>query len=161
MTTLIIGGSGSGKSAYAESCMAGLSGNIRKYYIATMQAYDEEGKARIARHRQMRSGKGFVTIEQPVDVHMALEKISASEKQIIVGEKAALLECMSNLAANEMFTGEEPKPCEAVAEKILKDVGWLNERLAHLVIVTNNVAEEGIPCVLAERNRKAESVRRN
>lgn len=139
MLTLIIGGSGSGKSAYAEECMSELPGDIRKYYIATMQVYDEEGRARIARHRQMRQGKGLITIEQPVDVHKALEKMEAN-----AGRGAALLECMSNLVANEMFSEETPRPCEAVAEKILRDAVRLKEGLAHLVIVTNNVAEDGI-----------------
>lgn len=44
MMTLIIGGSGSGKSAYAEDYMVSISEDRKKYYIATMQIYDEEGK---------------------------------------------------------------------------------------------------------------------
>lgn len=44
MLVLITGGSGSGKSAYAEDYLTKLSKKERKYYIATMQVYDEEGK---------------------------------------------------------------------------------------------------------------------
>ena len=40
MITLVLGGSGSGKSAYAEHL---LDGKTNKYYIATMQVYDAEG----------------------------------------------------------------------------------------------------------------------
>ncbi len=69
MITLVLGGSGSGKSAYAEHL---LDGKTNKYYIATMQVYDAEGEKKVARHRKLRAGKGFVTIEQPRD----LEKIS-------------------------------------------------------------------------------------
>ena len=65
MITLVLGGSGSGKSAYAEHL---LDGKTNKYYIATMQVYDAEGGKKVARHRRLRAGKGFVTMEQPRDI---------------------------------------------------------------------------------------------
>ena len=65
MITLVLGGSGSGKSAYAEHL---LDGKTNKYYIATMQVYDAEGEKKVARHRRLRAGKGFVTMEQPRDI---------------------------------------------------------------------------------------------
>ena len=66
MFTLVIGGAGSGKSAWAEDLVRGLG--IRPcYYLATMQPMDAECGARIARHRAQRAGKGFVTVERPVD----------------------------------------------------------------------------------------------
>ena len=60
------GGSGSGKSAYAESLLYSCEG-IR-YYIATMQIYDAEGEKKVERHRKLRAGKGFLTIESPMNV---------------------------------------------------------------------------------------------
>lgn len=142
MMTLIVGGSGSGKSAYAERYIGELSAGCQKYYIATMQVYDEEGRRKIERHRQMRRGKGFCTIEQPVSIEEALLKMEGAEG----GGKAAaaLLECMSNLTANEMFSQEAPKSQDQVAEKILRGIESLKAGLAHLVIVTNNVFEDGI-----------------
>ena len=64
MTVLVTGGSGSGKSALAEQ----ISERLRQpekpfYYLATMQVWDAECEARIAKHRQQRAGKGFCTIE--------------------------------------------------------------------------------------------------
>ena len=53
MITLVLGGSGSGKSAYAEHL---LDGKTNKYYIATMQVYDAEGEKKVARHRRLREG---------------------------------------------------------------------------------------------------------
>ena len=50
MITLVTGGSGSGKSAYAESLLSSCEG-IR-YYIATMQIYDAEGEKKVERHRK-------------------------------------------------------------------------------------------------------------
>lgn len=137
MMKLIIGGSGSGKSAYAEECIAVLSEEKKKYYIATMQVFDEEGKKKINRHRQLRSGKGFMTIEQPRSIPEVLGKMEE-------GEKTALLECMSNLVANEMFAGVIPKSKETVIDKIAIEIELVKAKLMHLVIVSNNVFEDGI-----------------
>ena len=51
---------------------------------------------------------------------------------------------MSNLAANEMFDTEEPAGSEQVAEKIVTQIGVLAQETEELVIVTNNVFEDGI-----------------
>ena len=58
MIALVIGGSGSGKSAYAEQMAVKAAGNGSLYYVATMQVYDEEGKKKVERHQKMRAGKG-------------------------------------------------------------------------------------------------------
>lgn len=134
--TLIIGGSGSGKSAYAEDYTISLSEDRKKYYIATMQIFDEEGKRKVERHRMLRGGKGFSTIEQPIDIGKAAEKMED-------GERTALLECISNLTANEMFLGEIPGTEEVITEKIVGGIAVLNRELTHLVIVSNNVFEDG------------------
>lgn len=142
MVILVLGGSGSGKSAYAETAAGRLAEGMRKYYLATMQAFDKEGQKKIRRHRKLRSGKGFLTIEQPVHILQAAEQMEP-------GERTALLECMSNLAANEMFGGTVGESSqrgtpEAVSRRILKQVGELQKQLAHFVIVSNNVSEDGI-----------------
>lgn len=140
MVILIIGGSGSGKSAYAEGYTVTLSKNSRRYYIATMQVFDEEGQNKIERHKRMRNGKGFQTIEQSISIEEALEQIGHS----LASESTALLECMSNLVANEMFSGIVPQSSERVTEKIIHGMEQLSKGLKHLVIVTNNVFEDGM-----------------
>lgn len=169
MITLITGGSGSGKSEYAEKyiCHApNKKGCKEKYYIATMQVFDDEGQRKIDRHRRLRAGKGFITIEQPRDIQNAVSKLQ-SENYLKTG-RLALLECMSNLVANEMFppvdasdTKEAEPNKEAldepenmrdyentkisrVSKKVLKEVRSLSENVAELVIVTNNVFEDGV-----------------
>lgn len=139
MLVLITGGSGSGKSAYAEEYIGFLSEGDAKYYIATMEIFDEEGKVKIQRHQKMRDGKGFLTIEQSKDI----EKASAGMTNEKVS-KTALLECMSNLVANEMFSEGQPKKCEEVSGKIMQGIKELYNCLDHLVIVTNNVFEDGV-----------------
>lgn len=169
MITLITGGSGSGKSAYAEKYICRVSnenGYKEKYYIATMQVFDDEGQRKIDRHRRLRAGKGFITIEQPRDIKKAVEKLQ-SENYLKTG-RSALLECMSNLVANEMFppvdvsgmqaaeakkeTLDDPENMKDydtaqishVSKKVLKDVSILSENVAELIIVTNNVFEDGV-----------------
>lgn len=138
MLVVITGGSGSGKSGYAEEVMLALGGKEKKrccYYLATMMVYGEEGRWKVERHRKLREGKGFITVEQPVDI---------ADCPLETGENAALLECMSNLAANEMFREEVPIGASEVAGKIIAEIEILRKRLKHLVIVTNNVFEDGI-----------------
>lgn len=146
MITLITGGSASGKSDYAENYTVQISGGSIRYYLATMQALGREEQVRIERHQRLRMGKGFVTIEQPLSVSAALKKMEnfGQTGQARSVGKVALLECMSNLTANEMFADEEPKFCEMVADKIMGDIELLSKELKHLVIVTNNVFEDGI-----------------
>lgn len=136
MMTLIIGGSGSGKSVYAENCLLSRSEGKRKYYLATMQASDRESRERIARHRKQRAGKGFHTIEKPAAIQSAAEDMEE-------GENTALLECISNLTANEMFAGKAPKEEKAVAEAVVNGIAGLEKRLTYLVVVSNNVFEDG------------------
>ena len=149
MMILVIGGSGSGKSSYAEEIVVCLSQgmipsgenfsdiNIKRYYLATMQIFDEEGYQKAERHRKLRSKKEFLTIEQPTQIHRALEKMET-------GRKIGLLECISNLTANEMFSDKGTRPKMQVAESIVTSVKQLKEQMTHLVVVTNNVFEDGI-----------------
>lgn len=154
MITLVTGGSGSGKSAYAESLLSSCEG--MRYYIATMQIYDAEGEKKVERHRKLRAGKGFLTIESPINVGKIQFACAGKAEQAqyrqeterkVQGsseKKSALLECMSNLTANEMFTKDGMKSEEEVVEKIVSEIQTLSQKLDNLVIVTNNVFEDGV-----------------
>lgn len=139
MVVLVLGGSGSGKSAYAEELLCALTGKSQttKYYLAAMRVYDEEGTRKVEKHRERRRGKGFLTIEQPMRIEDALFQMKG-------GGKAALLECISNLTANEMFTGTQIRPKEEVVACVLQGVTQLMRETAHLVVVSNNVFEDGV-----------------
>ncbi len=140
---LVIGGSGSGKSAYAEKLAARLSASLqdgKKYYIATMREAGDESRERIARHRAMRRGMGFATVEQPADVALASEKMEPGS--------VALLESVSNLVANEMFPENNYDPRNVrnpagLAEKIESDILALDAGLSALIAVTDNVFADG------------------
>ncbi len=143
MMVLVIGGSGSGKSEFAEreACVLGGEYGGRKYYVAAMRVFDEEGQRKVERHRRMRMGKGFDTIEQFTDIFLAAERMGERPRTV-------LLECMSNLVANEMFDGTGAgggwRTAEAVAGKVVRDVEMLLGRTDHLVVVSGNVFEDGM-----------------
>ena len=127
---LITGGSGSGKSAYAEAQILALNGECR-VYLATMYPYDEESRQKIARHRKMRAEKNFTTVE----CYRDLEKTEIPEHADV------LLECMSNLTANEMFWPEGAG--SDTEEQILRGVEWLRRKARNLVIVSNEIFSDG------------------
>lgn len=164
MIALVIGGSGSGKSAYAEQMAVKAAGNGSLYYVATMQVYDEEGKKKVERHQKMRAGKGFFTIEQPRRLEEAAKKVAAesvpaeiasagkvtTEKAPAGVEKTVLLECMSNLVANEMFSEEnlsavmDEVKIKQLSHEIISGVTALQDSCDILIIVTNQIFEDGI-----------------
>ena len=159
MVVLVTGGSGSGKSAFAEEYLMRLSTQAEtKYYIATMQPFGEESLAKIRRHQRLRAGKGFTTIEQSKDLTKAAQRIAKpsnqfQEEAVTINRPensvpfirdTALLECMSNLVANEMFAENKIRLRDEVTAQILDGIEALNRQLAHFLIVTNNVFEDGI-----------------
>lgn len=125
MFILITGGSGSGKSAFAEETAVSLGEDL--LYIATMKPSDAESARRIERHRKLRAGKGFRTAE----VYGSLAELT---------EKAdtMLLECVGNLTANLMFSGNYENPYE----EIMSGIEGLDCR--NLVAVTNEVSSDGV-----------------
>ncbi len=129
MLHLIIGGAGSGKSTYAESLLFACPGP--RVYIACMLPYGEEGGRRVARHRAERAGKGFTTLERYLDVGNAPLQAGCS----------ALLECLCNLVANEMFEKEGAR--ERAADAVVSGVLALEKRCRSLFVVTNDVGSGG------------------
>lgn len=144
MFHVVTGGSGSGKSAFAEELICkyhlesradGLAGNL--IYVATMIPYGEETMQKIHRHQMMREKKGFFTME----CYIGLESLSKSEFfQKDHGKPCILLECMSNLTANEIYGPDGAGVY--TAERILQGIKDLRQVSCHLVIVTNEVCSD-------------------
>lgn len=142
MFVFVTGGSGSGKSEFAEKILAERADSgEERYYIATMIPFGEEGRRRIERHKRQREGRQFQTIE----CYRDLERLE------LPGNCDVLLECMSNLLANEMFQETEYDeredieqiPRNSICEKILLGVEHLLEQCRHVVVVTNEVFSDG------------------
>ena len=146
MICLITGGSGCGKSTWAEKLVRSLPAGDR-VYIATMQVYDRESEIRVQRHRAQRAGLGFRTVECEKD----LAAVHVQAKSVV------LLEDLVNLTANEMFDSGNP-------DRIVPALEDLAVRCGHLVMVTNDLFSDGEPYSssvqeymrrLAEINRRA------
>ena len=158
MLHIVYGGSASGKSSYAESFAMSLQGEGRLLYIATMYPYkwntteiDPETMQRIERHRAMRADKGFDTVE----CYRHVEHIVAKRQDVL------LLECMSNLLANEMYLGQDSNAGSDMAEtmspvsnKIVQALIDLSTRVQELVIVTNDVFSDGGSLTYDESTRE-------
>ena len=134
MLTLITGGAASGKSEYAETVAASFCKQIggQGYYVATMIPFGKEAEQRIARHRALRKGKGFQTVECPLH----LNGLRVPKKSVV------LLECLSNLIANELFepSGAGPNTVQVV----LSGVESLCRQAAETVVVTNEIFSDGV-----------------
>lgn len=129
MTVLLTGGSACGKSTFAESIAAKLP--LPRYYIAAMRPFGSGSAEKIARHREMRADKNFVTVEKYTKVW---------ECEIPRGA-TVLLECLCNLTANEMFDGDGSGGY--AEDSVLKGIKHLIERAGTLIIVTNDVGSDG------------------
>lgn len=131
MLILVSGGSGSGKSEFAENLVLKLH-TPPCLYIATMVPFDEECHERIARHRKMRASKGFDTLECYLDL----------KSRDVTGYGTVLLECMSNLTANEIY--QEGGAGSGCVEEILTGIRRVYSQCTHLIIVTNEIFSDGI-----------------
>lgn len=125
MLTFVIGGAGSGKSAYAERLLAAAPGP--RYYLATMQVWDEECRRRVERHRALRAGRGFRTLERPLDL-----------AGLVLPEPGSLLlEDLTNLAANERYDPRGAGPL--VLQAVCAGLEALQRQTAHLIVVGNEL----------------------
>ncbi len=158
MLILVTGGSGSGKSAFAEQLAVRFAGQICRergglYYLATMTARDGESLARIARHRAQRAGYGFRTVEcgpdfflscaAGEDAVLAPAPVGTSETgQAVFGEQSVvMLEDLSNLLAGCLY----PEPLWKAGEdacRMPEILGGLAAAAGCMVIVTNEIFSE-------------------
>lgn len=133
---MVLGGSASGKSEFAEDFCGRLSdaeralgGSGERTYLATMEPFGEEAKKRIQRHQSLRLGKGFRTVEAARQI----EKAAGDCRGVV------LLETLSVLLANEMFAGEEIA-LDAEA-KVLSGIHRLygSASVSHLILVSDQI----------------------
>ena len=94
--TLVLGGARSGKSAYAESLVAGPGA----VYVATAEPIDGEMRERIARHRARR-GEGWTTVEAPLELGAAVRGHARGEGS------GMLIDCLTVWLGNLMHAGRD------------------------------------------------------
>ena len=164
--TLVLGGARSGKSARAEA-MVEASG-LAPIYLATGRAWDDEMRTRIAAHAARR-GPGWRTVEEPVDLVVALRREGAGDRAILVdcltlwvtnlmlaergvdGEADALVAALPTLpgetvlVSNEVGLGIVPE--NAMARAFRDHAGRLHQKIAAVADRVELVAA-GLPLVL-------------
>ena len=122
--TLVLGGAKSGKSRLAEGLVrrCGLPRN----YIATAEAWDDEMRARIARHKVDR-GADWVTREAPLAVGPVLADIPAGQVVLL---DCATLWLTNHLLRNADIAAESAgllaglASCAAPVVVVSNEVGW-------------------------------------
>lgn len=148
-TLLVLGGARSGKSAYAQKRCEAMGRN--RVYIATAQARDAEMADRIARHQADR-GHGWTTLEEPIDLPLAIADAARGADAILVDcltlwlsnlmlgdhpievARAGLVAAIRQvkvplvLIANEV--GLSVVPDNTLARRFRDEAGWLNQEIA-------------------------------
>lgn len=138
--TLVLGGARSGKSRHAESLCAG-----ERHYVATAQAFDDEMRARIAKHRLDRGGN-WVTHEVAHSLSAALQGIDAPGRVILV-------DCLTLWLSNLMLAGED---WDALSQGLASQLPTLK---ADVVLVSNEVGLGIVPeNALARAFRDAQGI---
>ena len=164
--TLVLGGARSGKSRLAESLAFG-----EKHYIATAQAFDDEMRERIGKHKAQR-GDGWVTHEEELALPLKLAEVDAGGRFILVdcltlwlsnlmlgeldweGPATALTSVLAGVAADVVVVSNEVGlsivPDNALGRRFRDAQGLLNQRVA---AVADNVVfvAAGLPLVLKGR----------
>jgi adenosylcobinamide kinase / adenosylcobinamide-phosphate guanylyltransferase len=161
MISLVLGGTRSGKSRYAEGLCVG-----ERHYIATAQAFDDEMRERISKHRLDR-GDDWVTHDAPYELLAAITACDGAGRTLLVDcltlwlSNMMLAERDWRVAAAELVAFQ-PKgdlvfvsnevglgivPDNALARKFRDAQGILNQQIAaradHVVFMA-----AGLPMVL-------------
>ena len=102
-------------------------------YIATMRPFGAEAQKKIERHRQMRAGKGFQTLECYGDLRTLDDSIQRwkRSKSILDINKT----CRNEKNQEDGSLAED----EVVLETIVEGIRYLNTQTERLAIVTNEV----------------------
>jgi len=132
-SVLVGGGARSGKSSYAQHRAEEAPGP--RAYLATAQAFDDEMKARIARHRADRGPAWHTTIEEPLEVPAAL--VEAGEEFATI-----LFDCVTLWLSNLIGRGDSDAEILAAVEKLARALPGIP---ANIIIVTNEVGLGLVP----------------
>ena len=92
LTTLVLGGINSGKSAFAEALLTNQT--TTPYYVATSVVLDQETHEKVSAHQYMR-GPNWHTIEEPVELGPVLGQLPAGS--------LVLVDCLTMWLNNLMY----------------------------------------------------------
>lgn len=105
--TFVLGGTRSGKSAFAERLAEGSG--LAPVYLATGRAFDAEMETRIGEHRARR-GNGWRTVEVPIGLVAVIGREAGPERVVLV-------DCLTLWLTNLMMEGRPvAAECQALAD---------------------------------------------
>lgn len=135
-TLFVLGGARSGKSRFAQARAEMLTG--RHHFVATAEAFDDEMRDRIARHRADRDAR-WQTVEAPRDLPAVLGALSAADAVVLV-------DCLTLWLSNLLLTDADVDRAESEL------CSAINRFAGHIVLVSNEVGLGIVPAnALARR----------
>ncbi|NTU53851.1 MAG: bifunctional adenosylcobinamide kinase/adenosylcobinamide-phosphate guanylyltransferase [Chlorobiaceae bacterium] len=127
----VTGGARSGKSSYALGLAEPYD---KRVFLATAEAFDDEMRRRIDRHKEEREGQ-FITVEEPIYPDRALRNLPE-------GTQVVLLDCLTVWLGNLMHHfGSEV----AIDERINALLGVLDAPPCDIILVSNEVGMGIVP----------------
>lgn len=126
--SFVLGGAASGKSAFAEGLV--VQTGAPKVYVATAEIYDDEMRAKVDAHLEMR-GETWRTIEAPRDLTPALESVRSDE--------VVLLDCATMWLSNQVMAESD------LVEETDRLLAAINNCAGRVVVVSNEVGMGIVP----------------
>ena len=130
-TTLLTGGSRSGKSAHALKLSEKYT---KKFFLATAEPLDDEMQERIKRHQDER-GKDWTTVEEPLNVTEALYK-EIDRYEVLV------LDCITLWLSNLIMNGANR---EIILSKLHHFIEECKKSHGPIIVITNELGSGIIP----------------
>ncbi|WP_294343780.1 bifunctional adenosylcobinamide kinase/adenosylcobinamide-phosphate guanylyltransferase [Prosthecochloris sp.] len=127
----LTGGARSGKSSFALQCAERYA---KKAFLATAEPFDDEMAARIDKHREER-GEEFETLEEPIDIDIALSAIPRSIDVVII-------DCLTVWAGNLLYKLESD---ERITEHIDRLLAVLQNPPCNVILVSNETGMGIVP----------------
>jgi adenosylcobinamide kinase / adenosylcobinamide-phosphate guanylyltransferase len=144
-TALILGGARSGKSRMALQWAQNAASS--RILIATAQAFDDEMRTRIARHREERDAS-WRTEEVPLDLAQAIHSHAAPDQVVLV-------DCLTLWLSNVLLAERDvTREADALADAA-------HEAKGPLILVSNEVGHGIVPATPLGRTFRDEQGRLN
>lgn len=131
----VTGGARSGKTSTALHLAREQIG-LKKYYIATAIAFDQEMSQRIENHKKERQ-QDFITIEEPYDLANALQAIKLPQQAVII------IDCLT-LWVNNLLLKKQASSWQQFPQMI-EFLKVLEETSALVIVVSNEVGMGIVP----------------
>ncbi len=138
-TTLVTGGSRSGKSRHALKLTDTVAGS--KIFIATAEPLDEEMAERIKKHQAER-GKEWTTVEEHLDPVRVLREVGKQPGSII-------LDCITLWLSNMVMKDMNRKD---ILDRVHEFIGECKNCVSKIIVITNELGSGIVPMESSARS---------